>query len=110
MAYAYPQDEPARQRPSDLVPLDEISIKTEYALKIQKRIQQSAFDGEDFLLNNVHLAMFWSAPLSAFLDGGRFSTTSVSATTLHEYLEAVPSMVKHCEYLCSFIYHYSKGN
>ncbi|RSL91712.1 hypothetical protein CDV31_015399 [Fusarium ambrosium] len=59
------------QKPGGLVPLDEINIKTKYTLKIQKRIQQSALEGEDFRLSNVHLAMFWSAPLSAFRDGGK---------------------------------------
>lgn len=60
--------DPAYQEPSDLVPLEDVTIRTEYTLKIQKRIQRMSW-GKDFRLNNVHLAMFAIAPLSIFWNG-----------------------------------------
>ncbi|RSL91711.1 hypothetical protein CDV31_015398 [Fusarium ambrosium] len=86
--------DPAYQKPRDLVPLDDISIKTEYALKIQKRIQRYVPGAKDFRLNNVHLAVIWSAPLSTFGDGGTLSARA-TAVDLHKHLEALAPLVKH---------------
>ncbi|KAI8680042.1 HNHc domain-containing protein [Fusarium keratoplasticum] len=84
--------DPAYQEPSDLVPLEDVTIRTEYALKIQKRIQRMPW-GKDFRLNNVHLAMFAIAPLSIFRNG--MLSDGVTASVVHQLLEALPPLIKH---------------
>lgn len=93
--------DPAYKKPIDLVPLNEATIRTEYALKIQKDIQRQV---KDFRLNNVHLALFAYAPLSIFESGGTLGDAN-TPRIVHQYLETFPPLVKHCE--CPFIHQYS---
>lgn len=100
--------DPAYQEPGDFVPLNEVTIRTENALKTQKRIQRLIPRAKDFRLNNVHLAcILCSAPLSAF-EGGDILSDRLPVTVMHEYLEALPSLIKHCEDLYPFTHQYSE--
>lgn len=87
---------PSYQSPSALVPLDEVEIRTDYALKIQEKIRRVVEETKDFSLNNLHIAMFCVMPLSTFQSGGELSPDR-RARALHQSLEAQLPLVKHCE-------------
>ncbi|EEU40444.1 uncharacterized protein NECHADRAFT_76719 [Fusarium vanettenii 77-13-4] len=73
---------------------EEVAIRTKYALKIQNDIQRQVPGAKDFRLNNVHLAMFASAPLSILQPDGMLGG-AMPIDMVHHYLEIFPPLVKH---------------
>ncbi|KAJ4327532.1 hypothetical protein N0V84_002060 [Fusarium piperis] len=49
---------------STSVPLDEVEIRADYALKIQEKIRKYMPGLEDFCFNNFHVAIFLTSRLS----------------------------------------------